>query len=134
MRRIGLFILVLLAACSSDEVTRPTPTVLDGSWHHVRAADEPPGFFRQFTLTLSGTTLSGSGTWTGEAGPQGTVAVTGTVSGSDIHLDLVFTVTVPTPGLAYVQHFDGRLSSPTDMIGTVTTNGLSPVSEHYMKE
>ena len=61
MRRISLLI-VLLAACSNDSATRPTSAVLDGSWHHVRAADEPPGFLRQFTLTLTGTALSGTGT------------------------------------------------------------------------
>ena len=133
MRRLS-FLIVLLAACSSDAVTRPTPAVLDGSWHHVRAADEPPGFFRQFTLTVSGTTLSGTGTWQGEAGPQGTMTVTGSIDGVDIHLDLVFTVTIPNPAQGYVQHFDGRLTTPTDMIGTVTTNGQSPATEHFVRD
>jgi hypothetical protein len=132
MQRLS-FLIVLLAACSNDAASRPTPAVLDGSWHHMRAADEPPGFLRQFTLTLSGTTLSGTGTWQGEAGPQGTLSVTGTVNGDDIQLDLAFTVTLPQPSQGFVQHFDGRLSTATDMVGTITTNGQS-VAEHFSRD
>ena len=132
--RLATLYIVLLAACSSDGVTTPTPATLNGTWHHVRAQNEPPGFFRQFTLTVSGTTLTGSGTWSGEAGPQGTLTVTGSINGDSIHLDLLFTVTIPTPGQGFVQHFDGRLSSPTDLIGTITAEGTPAAAEHFTRD
>jgi len=122
-----------LAACTDGAVVRPTGVVLDGAWHHVRGDQEPPGFVQQFTLALADTTLTGSGTWAGEAGPQGTLVVTGYVTGGGIYLDFAFSYTVPTVGPAFTRHFVGSLSSATDMVGTISTTDLPSSPEHFAK-
>jgi len=44
---------------------------------------------------LTGSMISGGGNWCGEAGPCGTVTVTGTVNGDAVHLDLTYTAQLP---------------------------------------
>ena len=52
------------------------------------------------TLDANDTTVTGTGFFSGEAGPVGTLAITGTVSGTTVDLDVVYS----TGG---TQHFRG---------------------------
>ncbi len=133
MRRFVFLSLLAAIACSDNAAVRQPRIDLDGTWNHVRGAQEPPGFFQQFSLATSDTTLMGVGTWTGEAGPSGGLAVTGYVSGVTIHLDFVFSYNPPFVGPAFTKQFVGVLSSPTDMIGTTTTSGPASAAEHFTK-
>ena len=78
------------------------------------------------TLTSSGSSVTGTGAFAGEAGPAGTVAVTGMVSGADVHLDLLLTSTVPVAGVIHRDSFDGKVSA-TELRGTLTdVTGSTP--------
>ena len=90
MRSFSVLFAAVLVMAPSCAGRSTAPATLAGQWTHVRAAGEPPGFFRQFRLTVTDTTLSGSGSFQGEAGPAGTIDVSGYVSGAAVHLDLVF--------------------------------------------
>ena len=133
MRILALltFAAATMAPSCAGRVT--SPAALAGQWSHVRGDNEPPGFFRQFTLTVADTTLTGSGTWQGEAGPSGPLDVTGVVSGGAVHLDFVFHTTSPSPGQSFTGHFDGQPTSPNDLVGTLTM-GTSPAApEHFAR-
>jgi hypothetical protein len=134
MRYFALLALAAVAmgvACPKNANT--DPGALAGTWRHVRGASEPPGFFRQFTLTASDTVLTGSGTWQGEAGPSGALDVSGYTSAGVVHLDFVFHTSVPAAAAPYRGHFDGRLTSATDLTGTITMGSGSPAPEHFAK-
>lgn len=125
---ISIAAMVLAPSCNGTAVA---PSALAGQWSHVRAAAEPPGFFQSFTLSVSDTTLSGTGTYQGEAGPSGTIDVTGFVSGSSVHLNFVFHQTLPATAPDYTGSFDGRATSANDLVGTSTINGGTPASQHF---
>lgn len=96
---------------------------IDGTWAEVQSI---PGNSLTMTLTSSGSSVTGSGAFAGEAGPAGTVAVTGTVSGADVHLDLVLTSTAPTPVVIVRERFDGTVRA-TELRGTMTdVTGSTP--------
>ena len=95
-RSMGVVLLLSLAGCSAS-LTGVFP--IDGTWAEVQSV---PGNSLTMTLTSSGSSVTGSGAFAGEAGPVGTVAVTGTTHASDVHLDLVLTSTVPVAG--YIRH------------------------------
>ena len=83
-RRLFLLLGVLLAtACSG----LTGPGYLAGTWTQGGTF---PGNSLQFTLNTDGDAVSGSGTWSGEACCDGTVTITGTVSGNDVTLSLLF--------------------------------------------
>jgi hypothetical protein len=73
-------------------------------------------------LTSTGSTVSGSGSYAGEAGPSGTLAVTGTVDGITVHLDLTFNQQVPRVEPAAIEHFDGQFTSANVMEGSITSD------------
>ena len=136
MRPNALSLLLVLTAagtapsCAGAPIA---PSTLAGQWTHVRAANEPPGFFRSFTLTVADTTLSGSGTFQGEAGPSGTMSVSGGVTNGRVHLGFVFHQTMPSAAPDYTGSFDGRLSSANDLIGTITIAASPADSEHFAR-
>ena len=111
---------VVLGGCSSD--TAPFPTSIDGPWSQDFSM---PGNFFTMQLTSSGSSVSGTGNYCGEAGPCGTVSVAGTVNGSAVHLDLTLTQQQPTAGVTTVEHFDGAFSGPYTLVGTETSEGGS---------
>jgi hypothetical protein len=106
---------LVVSACSS--------TVDFGSIAGKWAEDfSVPGSSMGMDLTAYGSVVSGSGNWCGEAGPCGTIGVTGTIDGAAVHLDLSFTQTLPQPAPARIEHFDGRLTSPTGLQGSITSD------------
>ena|SRR5689334_1639922 len=115
-----LSLCVVLVGCSSD--TAPPPNSIDGPWSQDFSA---PGSFLTMQLTSSGTDVSGTGNYCGEAGPCGTLEVAGTVKGSAVHLDLMLTQQQPTFGVTTAEHFDGAFSGLYTLVGTETSNSGS---------
>jgi hypothetical protein len=71
-----------------------------------------PGNGQDMVLALNGSTVSGQGSWCGEALGCGTTTVTGTATGNTIHL-------VTTFDTGHVERFDGRLTSVNSLVGRV---------------
>ena len=121
----------LVMGCSGDLVT-PSAKSLQGSW---AVMDEVPGSGEIWDLTVQGTSISGTGGWTGEACCAGTISLTGAIAGDSIHLDLTFVVTnSANPRPPFHQRFDGALTSLTVLRGTVTNDdGTSGVERLQRK-
>jgi hypothetical protein len=92
--------LLASAACGSD-ATNTLESSLRGTWsEHFDIA----GNARVMMLSVVGATVTGSGSFAGEAGPSGNLTVTGVVAGSHVALQiaqddgttLMFDGTVPT--------------------------------------
>ncbi len=81
---------VAVAACSTDSnlsQSQITAEHLNGTW------SEPftiPGESFVLHLTTHDTTVTGDGFFSFEAGPAGMLTVTGTVSGKQVDLDIVY--------------------------------------------
>jgi hypothetical protein len=86
---------------------------------------EPPGSGFSVLLSVNGSTITGAGNWHGEAGPSGSIAATGHISGDQITLDIAFIQLVNgvEQGRS-TETFAGHLTSRTDLEGTTTSNGL----------
>jgi hypothetical protein len=116
--RPGMFVrllaLVSIASGCSDSIG---PSSFAGNWARDFTV---PGSSFEMDLTAIGSTISGTGNWCAEAGPCGIVAVTGTVAGNAVHLDLSLTATFPQTSGTRVEHFDGRLTLSRSLIGSIT--------------
>jgi hypothetical protein len=108
--------LFFAVACSSDTVFSPAPDAINGKWAEDFSI---PGSFFEMSLVQTNGSISGTGRTCGEAGPCSNVAVTGTISAALVHLDLVFTQTLPNPSGESTASFDGRLVSPNRLTGTL---------------
>jgi hypothetical protein len=109
----SVLLLALVVSGCSDPVG---PGSIVGKWDQDFSV---PGSFLEMDLTLTGSIVSGSGNWCGEAGPCGIVTVTGTVNGDAVQLDLTFSPQLPILGPMSTQHFSGRLTSPNALKGSV---------------
>lgn len=91
MRIIVRFVLTLALAAGalacSDSLTQSESiaTRLAGTWS---AAWHTPGSSLILRLSAHDSTVTGDGTYAGEAGPSGTLTVNGLVTGATIDLDL----------------------------------------------
>lgn len=115
-RSIAFALLVAASACGSD-VTAPPIAALVGNWSRV---DEIPGSSERWSLALSGNTISGTGTWSGEACCSGPLSIAGTIAGDSIHLDVTMVVTIGNPTSDHHEHFDGALTSAAELRGIAT--------------
>lgn len=129
----SVLLLILFAMGCSGAEPFLGPASIDGSWG--LAGSSVPGSFFQMDLTSAGATVSGSGRYAGEAGPAGTLTVAGTVDGTTVHLDLIFTQQVPQGEPAAVEHFDGQFTSANVMEGSTTsdTPGQAPGRASYRR-
>jgi hypothetical protein len=109
---LSVLCMVVVSACSSTLA----PRSIDGRWVQD---GEPPGSSFQMDLIANGSSISGTGTWSGEACCSGTVAVSGTFDKGAIHLDITETIDSPTPGATIPSHFDGKLAL-NSLVGTLT--------------
>ena len=100
-----LLVGVAVAACSSNL----DPATLAGTWSRIEPIPENSS---DMTLTTSGSSISGSGNWCGEALGCGTLTVTGSVMGGAIHLDIAYSN-------GRIEHFDGRMRAFTTLDGSV---------------
>lgn len=110
----------------------PNPTRdLPGTW---MAPFTVAGSGERWTLALSDTVVSGTGTWSGEACCSGTVSVTGLLRGDSVHLALVYIQTVPDRGVpprtAYV---DGVVDRPIDLEGIMRDANGTTRPVRYVK-
>jgi hypothetical protein len=82
------------------------PGSIDGRWIQE---GEPPGSSFEMDLVANGSTISGTGKWSGEACCSGTLAVSGTFDNGSVDLDITETEESPTAGATIPSHFDGKL-------------------------
>ncbi|HZE08992.1 MAG TPA: hypothetical protein VE110_09590 [Gemmatimonadaceae bacterium] len=123
---LSVLLLVAVVGCSSDTLE---PKQLDGVWVQDFFA---PGSSLSLNLVSSGSTISGDGNWCGEALGCGTVAVTGTVNGKDIHLDLALTEQTPQVGPTALEHFDGTLTLVNTLDGALSSDPSGVFSQHVV--
>lgn len=112
---LAMLVPCLVAGCSGGALVDPGPFPVDGQW---AVTGTVPGSGFGFTLTSSGSAITGSGTFRGEAGPAGTMTITGTVNGSNVQLDFLEHVTVPQDLGITEEHFVGTVGR-TEMTGTI---------------
>ena len=109
------------------------PARVDGRWG--LSGSSIPGNSFEMDLTSTGSTVSGSGLYSGDAGPFGTLAVAGTVDGLVVHLDLTFSEQLPRAGHTTLEHFDGQFTSANVLEGSITsdTPGQPPGPASYRR-
>ena len=117
LRSVWLFALLAMGCSGAEPFLGPA--TINGSWAEPFSF---PGSFLGFDVTSTGSTVSGSGNYAGEAGPFGTLAVTGTVDGVAVHLDLTFTEQAPRAGHTMIEHFDGVFTSFDVIEGSIATD------------
>ena len=112
-----LSIACLAAACGGSDLLAPTPENLQGRWATV---NQIPGSGEGWDLSVQGSAITGTGSWSGEACCSGTLSLLGTIVGDSIHLDLtVVTTNSATPRAPFHKFFDGALTSRNVLQGTV---------------
>lgn len=132
-RQIGAAAVLFATACAGDVPTLPTPIDHDaeGSWE--RSTDGLPAAGNLFVVTLreSAGAIVGTGTYAGEAGPQGSLAVNGTIAHDSLRLAIVF---IPDPVLLPLLkpdtgQFVGVLTTRDRIDGALTVRQIpSPLS------
>ena len=125
---LAFFTCLILAACGrATSELHPGADQLNGRWARVPFEGEPPGSGLTIELTTNGSSINGTGSWHGEAGPSGSIAATGHLVGNDqvtLDITLIQLVNGVEQGRS-TERFDGRLTSRTDLEGTTTVNGLT---------
>jgi hypothetical protein len=116
----------VVVACSGESVVASTPPVnhdVEGSWSMDFTGT--PGNSFILALTESSGSISGTGSFAGEAGPFGALAVSGTVANDSLHLQIIYRFE-PTvfPNLhPDTAQFTGVLSTRDKIDGTLTRDG-----------
>ena len=130
--RLGILGAALLVVGCGDGLVAPSAKTLQGSW---AAADEVPGSGELWDLSVQGTSISGTGSWSGEACCAGTISLTGAIAGDSIHLDLTYVVTSSaSPRDPFHKHFDGALISRRVLRGTVHNDDGSSGEERLQRQ
>ncbi|MGH7605189.1 MAG: hypothetical protein ACRENK_14500 [Gemmatimonadaceae bacterium] len=119
-----LLLVAVAGGCSSDVLG---PKQVDGVWTQDFSE---AGSSLAMNLVSNGSTISGAGNWCGEAIGCGNVAVTGSVNGNAVHLDLTLTQQAPQTGPPGVEHFDGTLTLVNTLDGTLSSDPPGVSSEH----
>lgn len=112
MRRSLVCVVILALGCRSG--TAPAASV-QGTWTED---GKLPGASLRFDLTQRGTTVTGSGRYSIEAGRSGDVQVSGSFVASTVTLDLTY-------DYGSNAAFTGKLVDAHQLSGTVT-NGTGP--------
>jgi hypothetical protein len=128
--RTGLALLIAASACGSD-VAAPSIMSLEGDWSRL---GQVPGSSEHWSLVLTGTTVQGTGTWSGEACCSGPLSIVGTIVGDSLHADITMVVTIGNPAPNRHEHFDGRLMSATELRGIATLDGGLSGTIQFRKE
>jgi hypothetical protein len=115
----SVWLLALFAMGCSGAERFVGPAGIDGSWAEGFSI---AGNFLGFDLMSTGSTVSGSGNYCGEAGPCGTLSVAGTIDGLAVHLDVTFTEQVPRVGHTMIEHFDGQFTAADVIEGSIATD------------
>jgi hypothetical protein len=120
---IGVSALVI--GCSDPTGTRLAASV-SGPWVQLQ---EVPGNSFEMDLDADGTSLSGTGTFQGEAGPGGTMSVEGAVTGETVTLDFTMHAELTGNASTITAHFTGGLKND-ELMGTMQFDypGAAPFS------
>jgi hypothetical protein len=86
MRSIWRLSILVFACSCSDPTASVPPVTLDGTWTSIGLV---PGAIISFTLSHSDTVVTGTGHYAIEAGPSGTMTVSGSYNrpGAVLHLN-----------------------------------------------
>lgn len=130
-----LVVIALLAAqgCSSGEALTATPIGdldVTGSWTLNHDGPVVPGSSFVMTMSDSSGTVSGGGSFAGEAGPFGTLRVRGIHAQDSLRIQIVYDFDSKVfPSLhPDTADFAGKLTSRDHIDGTVTRDGsTSPI-------
>lgn len=120
---VTLGALVLTGCGDSARLLWPAPVYLDGTWAwSIAVPDED--FAEQWTLDTHGADVAGTGRWHRfgfiDNPGSGELAVTGSVTGDSLHLDVqYFNGTAAGGALRSTAHFTGVLASPTELKFTI---------------
>lgn len=109
--------LLASAACGSD-VTNTLETKLPGTWSQDF---DVAGNARVMMLSVIGSTVTGTGSFAGEAGPSGNLTVTGNVSGSQVALQIA-------QDNGDTLRFNGALPAGNRLTGSLVDSGDSVVA------
>ena len=132
LTQLGLLCAACLVVACSGDLVEPSAKTLQGSW---AAMDEVPGSGELWNLSVQGSSITGTGSWSGEACCAGTISLTGAISGDSIHLDLTFVVTnSANPRAPFHEHFDGALTSSNVLRGTVLNDDGSSGVERLQRQ
>jgi hypothetical protein len=123
-----LGLLAATTACSHDASTSLQPAVdhdAEGSWAPDNGGAIIPGNSWIVALRESSGTVTGTGSFAGEAGPFGALEVTGTVANDSVHLRIVYVYepTVFTHLVPDTAQFDGLLVSRDRIDGRLGRDG-----------
>jgi len=83
----AIILLSGVAAACGDDAVAPSPDTLSGDWGPTTSL---VGSRWDMHLTEHGTSLAGTGDYALEAGRSGTLAITGSVTGSQVTLDITY--------------------------------------------
>src|SRR6267143_634584 len=125
VRSVSLVALFAIGCSGADAFLGPGS--IDGKWAEAFSI---AGSFLSMDLSSTGSVVSGSGSYCGEAGPCGTLGVAGTIDGVVVHLDLTFTEQVPRARHTMVEHFDGQFTSANVLAGSIATDTPGQVPGH----
>jgi hypothetical protein len=118
------------AACSSPlDLTDPRVVAVElrGTWSQTF---DVPGMSFVFQLTVQDTTIAGTGTFAGEAGPSGTLSLTGQVATVQIGGPLVEIDFTRSDGVVF--HFNGTLRDTDLLTGSLWTTS-DPVTAEFRR-
>lgn len=128
---VARFALVTAIGCRTS--TEVNAARIAGQWSRLDGL-RPYRFTEDWNLSTSGTAISGTGTWSGEACCDGTMSIAGSFDGNSVHVsvDLVTTGGAPLPPRHY--RFDGTLVTPDEMVGVATADDSTRTAEHLQKQ
>lgn len=112
--RLVMSVLVLAVAASGCS-SSVDPQLIDGVWSQDFVV---AGGGQDMTLSVSGSNVSGTGSWCGEAIGCATTTVTGTIIDDRVHL-------ITTFSSGTVQTFDGHLVSVNSLTGSTVEHSPS---------
>ncbi len=98
---------VALSSCSADVAVPTVANRLNGDWSQ---SQQVPGSGLHFHLVVVDSTITGTGTYSIEAGQGGTVSVTGVTTGGRIKLTIVRSI-------GDTLRFDGVATDANDLDG-----------------
>ena len=122
--------LMVGVACSGSESTEPIPPAVNhdaqGSWGQNNDGVVVPGNSLVIAMTESSGTIAGSGSFAGEAGPYGSLSLSGTVVNGSLHLRIIYVYEPHVfPQLqSDTAQFVGRLTNRDHVDGILTRRGV----------
>jgi hypothetical protein len=118
-------------ACSGSESTEPIPPAVDhdaqGLWGPNNGGMLIPGTSFLISISESSGTIAGTGSFVAEAGPYGSLAVSGAVANDSLHLRIIYVYEPHVfpqiqPDTA---QFAGRLTKRDQIDGLLTRRGVT---------